>query len=201
MSTQAWVEKHGGDWSSIRILEIPQPAMVAAVQQGRIDGMSMQSPGSTIALASGAVRMLADPFEAVAPRFSIAAWFSSTSWVKANADAVARFGRAMTEASDYATAHPKEVLPLLADFSGVEPSVLENAARAPFIAGMRPSDFQPLVDIMVRDHILDHRLDATDLIAGSAAAEVIAECQTRPGARADRRGRRRSDMPRLAAIH
>lgn len=172
MSTQAWVEKHGGAWESIRILEIPQTAMVAAVEQGRIDGMSMQSPGSTIALASGKVRMLADPFESVGRRFSIAAWFGSTGWVKANPDVVQRFARAMAEASDYANGHPKEVLPLLAAFSGVEPEVLENAARATFRAPLRPTDFQPLVDIMLDYKIIDKRLDAAELIAPTALRRV-----------------------------
>ncbi len=168
MSTQAWVEKHGVDWSSVRILEIPQSAMVAGVEQGRIDGMSMQSPGSTIALASGKVRMLADPFESLAKRFSIAGWFAATNWVRANPDIVTRFARAMAEASAYSNAHPKDVLPLLAEFSGVETSVLENAARAPFIVALRASDFQPLVDVMVDDKIIDKRLDANDLIAPTA---------------------------------
>jgi len=170
MSTQAWVEKHGGTWESIRILEIPQTAMVAAVEQGRIDGMSMQSPGSTIALASGKVRMLADPFESVGTRFSIAAWFGATAWVRANPETVGRFARAMADASTYANAHPKEVLPLLAAFSGVEPDVLENAARAPFRAPLRVADFQPLVDIMLDYKIIDRRIDASDLIAPGVLA-------------------------------
>jgi NitT/TauT family transport system substrate-binding protein len=168
MSTQAWVEKHGGDWQSIRILEIPQPAMAAAIDQGRIDATSMQSPSSTIALATGKVRLLADPFEAVAKRFSIGPWFAGTSWVKSNPDIVQRFAQAMTEASAYANSHPKDVLPILADFSGVEPAVLENAARAPFIVPLGPADFQPLIDVMVTYKIIDKPLDANDLIAPSA---------------------------------
>lgn len=167
MSTQAWIEKHGGDWQSIHILEIPQAAMAAAVDQGRIDAMSMNSPGSTIALATGKVRLLADPLEAVAKRFSIAPWFAATSWVKSNPDVVQRFGQAMKEASAYANSHPKEMLPLLAEYSGVEPGVLENAARAPFVVAMSPADFQPLIDVMLGYKIIDKPLDARDLIASA----------------------------------
>jgi ABC-type nitrate/sulfonate/bicarbonate transport system substrate-binding protein len=168
MSTQAWVEKHGGDWQSIHILEIPQSAMAAAVEQGRIDGMSMGSPGSTIALASGKVRILADPFEAVAKRFSIAPWFAATAWVKANPDIVQRFDRAMSEASAYANSHPKEMLPLLAAYSGVDPEVIESAARAPFIVPLGPADFQPLIDVMLTYKVIDKTLDPNDLIAATA---------------------------------
>src|ERR1019366_9235665 len=70
-TTQAWVEQHGGDWASIKVLEIPQSAMVAAIDQGRIDAMTMQSPGATIALASGKVRILGRPYDSVAKRFLI----------------------------------------------------------------------------------------------------------------------------------
>jgi NitT/TauT family transport system substrate-binding protein len=168
MSSQAWVEKHGGDWQSIHILEIPQSAMAAAVEQGRIDGMSMGSPGSTIALASGKVRILADPFEAVARRFSIAPWFSTSAWVKANPDIVRRFGQAMAESSAYANTHPKDVLPLLAAYSGVEPEVIESAARAPFVVTMNPADFQPLIDVMLKYKVIDKTIDASELIAPNA---------------------------------
>lgn len=167
MSTQAWIEKHGGDWQSIHVLEIPQAAMAAAVDQGRIDAMSMNSPGATIALASGKVRLLADPLEAVAKRFSIAPWFAASGWVKANPDVVQRFVQSMKEASTYANGHPKDVLPLLAEYSGVEPGVLENAARAPFVVAMSPADFQPLIDVMLTYKIIDKPLDAHDLIAAT----------------------------------
>src|SRR6202034_958562 len=42
VATRAWVEQHGGDWSSIHVLEIPQEAMVPALDAGRIDAITLQ---------------------------------------------------------------------------------------------------------------------------------------------------------------
>jgi NitT/TauT family transport system substrate-binding protein len=142
--------------------------MVAALDQGRIDAMTMQSPGATIALASGKVRMLGKPYDAVAKRFSIAPWFSATSWAAQNPDIVRRFGQAVGEASRYANAHPQEMLPLLAAFSDVDPAVLAAAARAPFIERLDPADLQPIIDLEAKYKVIDKAFDAKDVIAPAA---------------------------------
>lgn len=164
-ATQAWVEQHGGAWSSVHVLEIPVDAMVAALEQGRIDAFTMQSPNATIAMESGAVRLLGNPYDAVAKRFSIAAWFTSTDWAAKNPEVVRRFVQAMGEASRYTNAHPQEIMPLLAAFSGVEPRVLEHAARAPFVDRIDPQDLQPVIDLEVQYKVIDKGFDAKDLIA------------------------------------
>lgn len=167
-TTQAWVEQHGGDWQSIKVLEIPQPAMVAAIQQGRIDAMTMQSPSATIALASGDLRLLGRPYDAVAKRFTIATWFSATSWAASNTDTLNRFNRAMAEASHYANAHPQEMLPIMADFSGVDAGVLEHAARTPFVDAPDVADIQPIIDLEYKYKIIDKTFSAKDVIAPAA---------------------------------
>lgn len=168
VSTQAWFDQHGGDWSSLHILELPQDAMVAALDQGRIDAMMMYSPNCTIAMATGKVRLLGRPYDAVARRFSISAWFAQKDWASRNADVVRRFGQAMAEASDYANKNPQEVLPLLAAFSGVDLAVLEHAARAPFVARVEVADLQPIIDIEVKYKVIENRFDAANLIAPDA---------------------------------
>jgi NitT/TauT family transport system substrate-binding protein len=164
-TTQAWIDQHGGDWQTIKVLEIPQPTMVAAIEQGRIDAMTMQSPSATIALASGNLRLLGRPYDAVAKRFTIATWFSATSWVASNAETINRFNQAMAEASHYANVHPQEMIPILAEFSDVEPSVLEHAARTPFVDRPDLADIQPIIDLEYKYKVIDKTFDAKDLIA------------------------------------
>jgi NitT/TauT family transport system substrate-binding protein len=168
VSTQAWFDQHGGDWSSVHVLELPQDAMVAALDQGRIDAMTMYSPNCTMAMATGKVRLLGRPYDAVARRFSIAAWFAQNDWASRNTDIVRRFGQAMAEASTYANSHPREVMPLLAGFSGIDLAVLEHAARAPFVARAAVTDLQPIVDIEVKYKVIEKRFDAADLIGPNA---------------------------------
>jgi NitT/TauT family transport system substrate-binding protein len=168
VATQAWVEQHGGDWSSIHVLEIPQPAMVAALDAGRIDAFTVQSPTTAIAMSSGKVRLLGRPYDAVARHFSIASWYGMSKWASENPQTLRAFEQAVGEASRYANTHWDEMLPIMASFSGVETSVLAAAARAPFTDHADPADFQPLIDLEVKYKVIDHGFDAKDFIAPSA---------------------------------
>jgi len=171
-ATEAWVEQHGGDWSSIKVLEIPQTAMVAALQAGRIDAMTMQSPNAGIALASGQVRLFGKPYDAVALKFNIAPWWGMASYAAKNPDVVSAFARAMAEASRYANAHPQEMLPLLAAYTGVEPAVLQAAARAPFGDHLDPADFQPVIDLEVKYKLIGKGFDAKEILAPAAMGRL-----------------------------
>jgi NitT/TauT family transport system substrate-binding protein len=168
VATQAWVEQHGGDWSSIRVLELPQEAMVAAIDAGRIDAMTLQSPSTAIAEASGKVRRFGRPYDAVGKQFSIAAWYGTSTWATANAPAVRAYEQAIGEASRYANAHWDAMLPLMAQFSGVDASVLGTAARAPFTDRADPANFQPIIDLEVKYKVIDKSFEAKDFIAPSA---------------------------------
>jgi NitT/TauT family transport system substrate-binding protein len=171
-ATQAWIEQHGGDWSSIKVLEIPQTAMVAALEAGRIDAMTLQSPNATVALETGKVRLFGKPYDAVAPMFMIAPWWGLAAYAAKNPDVVHRFAQAMAEASRYANAHPQEMLPLLSAYSGVDQSVLEHAARAPFGDHLDPAEFQPVIDLQVKYKIIDKGFDAKEILAPSAMGRL-----------------------------
>jgi NitT/TauT family transport system substrate-binding protein len=167
VATQAWVEQHGGDWSSIHVLEIPQEAMVAALDAGRIDAITLQSPSTAIALATGKVRLFGRPYDVVGRHFSIAAWYGTSKWATENPQTLRAYEQAVGEASRYANAHWDEMLPLMASFSGVETAVLATAARAPFTDHADPADFQPIIDLEVKYKVIDHGFDAKDFIAPS----------------------------------
>jgi NitT/TauT family transport system substrate-binding protein len=168
VSTQAWVEQHGGDWSSIHVLELPQPAMVAALTAGRIDAFTVQSPVTAIALSSGKVREFGRPYEAVARHFSIASWYGTSKWATENPQALQAYEQAIADASRYANSHWDAMLPLMAQFSGVEASVLAKAARAPFTDHADPADYQPIIDLEVKYKVIDKGFAAKDFIAPSA---------------------------------
>lgn len=168
VATQAWVDQHGGDWSSVRVLELPQDAMVAALDAGRIDAMTLQSPGTAIAESTGKVRRFGRTYDAVAKQFSIAAWYGTSKWAADNAPALHAYQQAIGEASRYANAHWDAMLPLMASFSGVEQSVLATAARAPFTDSADPANFQPIIDLEVKYKVIDKPFDAKEFIAPSA---------------------------------
>jgi NitT/TauT family transport system substrate-binding protein len=168
VTTQAWIEQHGGDFSTVKVLEVPQDAQIAALDAGRIDALTLQSPNTAIAMSSGKVRQIGRPYDAVGREFSIACWYGTKKWATDNPQTLRAYQQAIGDVSRYANDHWTEILPLMAQFSGVETSVLAQAGRAPFIDRIDPADFQAIIDLEVKYKVIDHGFDAKDLIAPSA---------------------------------
>ncbi len=165
VTSQAWVEQHGGDWSTVKVLELPQDTMVAAIDAGRIDAFTIQSPGTAIALSSGKLRTFGRPYDAVGRQFSIAAWYALSKWSTDNPQTARAFAQAVGESSRYANSHGPQIMPVMAQFAGVDTSVLEAAARAPFTDRADPPDFQAIIDLEVKYKVIDHGFDAKDFIS------------------------------------
>ena len=91
--------------ASFKVVEIPQLSQLAALEAGRIDGIALTNPAYTIAMSSGKVRSVANIHAAVAPRYLLAMWFSSTSWVERNRSAAERFARVIADAVGYVNGH------------------------------------------------------------------------------------------------
>src|SRR5215469_8126562 len=65
VGTYAWLEKTGGDWTSVKLVELPISAIFDAVVGGRVDAGGTIVPDSEAAHATGRVRSSAVAFGAV----------------------------------------------------------------------------------------------------------------------------------------
>ena len=107
----AWVEKNGGDPKSLKFVEVPFPVMADAVVQHRVDAAALTEPFLTF--GRGKVRGLGNMLDGVAQRFIILAFFSSDSWLKANAAAATTFATVIRQSAVWANAHPSESAQIL----------------------------------------------------------------------------------------
>lgn len=105
VAMRAWVDKNGGNSSSLRVLEVPSAAAVASLTAHRIDAMALSEPLLTMALATGKVRVLAKPQGAIAQRFQAQAFIATSEFVADHPEAMARFARAMHESAIYNNSH------------------------------------------------------------------------------------------------
>jgi NitT/TauT family transport system substrate-binding protein len=167
VAAEAWIDKTGGDSHAVKFIELSAAATVPALLDGRIDAAQLGTPALAIALKSGKVRVLASIFDAIAPRFANIAWFATIAYVNANAEIVRRFAEAIRTASAYANTHHAETLPLIAEYTKVEPSVLAGMTRITFAERLDPRDIQPLIDACARYGVIERRFDANELIRRS----------------------------------
>lgn len=168
LGTSALVDQAGGDSKSIHWLEMPQSAMLAALEQGHIDAAPLYGPYLPAALNSGRVRVICNPSDGVAKRFEDSAWYASTDWIAQNRDTVQRFARVIHDANVYVAGHPAETLPLLSEYGGLDPALLANIHRstqAPYIV---PSAIQPVIDTAARYGVIPKPFPAQELISDLA---------------------------------
>ena len=174
--SSAWIDKTGGDSSTVKFLELPGRAAADAIASGRIDAATLAQPTLQEAMATGKCRVVTDPFSAVAPRFISTAYACSVDYATKNAALVARFRSIVSDANAYANAHPGEMLPLIAKFSGIEQTVLATMPFTPIgtLAQLKtPAPWiQPLIDVCVKYKAIPHRFDAREMIDVAAMART-----------------------------
>jgi NitT/TauT family transport system substrate-binding protein len=169
----AWIDKNGGDSKSVHVVEVPASAGEPFLEQHRADAVVLNEPAASQAVATGKVRILALPYEAIGTGMT-AGFAAMEPFVEANRDAMLRFARAMHEASLYTNAHPADTVKLVAAYSGSTPEVVAKSIRFVDAEYLEPRYLQPLIDLCARYGLIDKAFPAT---------EVMAPVALKPGAR------------------
>lgn len=168
IATFAWLDQHGVDSSTMKYVEVPASAAVAAMEAGRISGSTIYEPNWTAAMATGKVRVLGYPYDAVAHHWSVAVLFSNTKGADEHRDAVGRFLRATADASAYLSAHESEGIPLSAQFSGIDVSLLAKMHHSERIVAIDPADIQPIIELAAKYKVIPKSFNAQDMICTCA---------------------------------
>lgn len=147
-STQAWLDGNGGDAKSVRFVEMNFAEMAPALAAGRIDVGHFAEP--FISDASKEARVLADSYDAVAPEFLIAAYFTTAAYAAANPQIVRQFTDAIAQTAVWANGHHPESGRLLASAAKLDPGAIAGMTRATYASRLLASDLQPNVDVAAR---------------------------------------------------
>lgn len=163
LSASTWIDKHGGDAKSVQFVEIPFPAMGAALQNKRADVIMPTEPFTTADERAGG-KNLGSVLGGVAPRFMILGWFATDAWLQSHADVAAKFATAIAKASAWANTHHAESAQMLARHTKVPLEVAQTMHRAIYGTELSPAMIQPVLDGGVKYGIVPHPLAASELI-------------------------------------
>jgi NitT/TauT family transport system substrate-binding protein len=167
-ATLAWVDQNGGDSKSMKVLEVPVQIALEALDAGRVDAFPVAAPYYDQDLATGQVRILAKPFDAIAKRFQAAAYVANKDYVSGNADTMDRFARAVHESILYTNAHLPETAALVASYSGVDAAIVARSVRAVDPEYVEARNLQPYIDFAAKYKLIPNGYGAQDLIAPTA---------------------------------
>jgi NitT/TauT family transport system substrate-binding protein len=163
----AWIDKAGGDSSTVRVVEVPASAGAAFLEQNRADAVTLNEPAASLALATGAVRVLAQPYDAIIGGLA-AGLVAMMPYIEANCDVMTRFAKAMHEASMWTNTHQAETIPMVAGYSGIDPEIIAKGARFTDADYVEPRYIQPLITLFAKYGLIDKTFPAQDIISSVA---------------------------------
>ncbi len=165
IAIKAWMDQHGGDWGSVKFLELPNSAVPQALDDGRIDAASIANPILSEALDSGKVQMIGRTFDAIGPTFIQACYFVTADFASKNRDIVQRFSKAIAESGAYCNSHQGATVQLLSDFTKVSPQTIAHMTRTTIGTTLDPRLVQPVIDSAAKYKAIASAFDAHDMIA------------------------------------
>ena len=160
--TSAWVDKNGGDSTTLKFIEIPFSQMNAALAAGRVDAAFIPEPILSNALAADG-RLLAAPLDAISSPLLIGAWFTTGDYAKAHPDIVRKFAAVMAETATWMNANP-----------GLSATIVQRNTKITFsdkthriLQGgkLDAQSLQPLIDSAARYGVLEKSFPAVQMVA------------------------------------
>lgn len=165
--SSAWIDQNGGDSRSVKFVELPMPLIGQAIASGRVDGALMVDPIMHDAVATGKVRIIGRPFDAIAKHFGITYYFCTRDYAAKNADVLVRFRRGIAQAATYTMAHQSEVVPLAMEYTGLSRTQVEDS---PVLigSGADPQMLQPVIDFAAKYKSIPNGFPARELFDPAA---------------------------------
>jgi NitT/TauT family transport system substrate-binding protein len=162
VATSAWIDRNGGDASTVKFIEVPFVQSEAYLVQHRVDAAFCSEP--FIEQAKATTRSLANTFSALGEGFLVTGFFAATPWAQANAPLVARFAAVIRSIAEWANKNPDRSAEILASLAKLDVSVVKNSVRSRFATTLTPAQLQPTIDASAKYKILDAAFPAQDLI-------------------------------------
>lgn len=143
-ATRAWIDKNGGNSGAVKYVELPFPAMNAAVVAHRVDAAYNIEPFLTAGEAD--LRILGRAAESVAPRYQATGWIATESWLQTHADVALRFATAIHRTAIWANAHHKESAEILLKYLKLDPGIVTHMHRVIYATALETRYVQPPID-------------------------------------------------------
>jgi NitT/TauT family transport system substrate-binding protein len=159
---RAWIDKNGGDSSTVSFIEMPFPAMSAALAQGHIAAALLAEPSATEFKSS--TRVLSKCFDGIAPNFMISAYIATTKWATAHPDLVQKFQQAIRETAAWANKNHDKTAEMLAKEAKISPDVVRAMNRSVYPERTDPAMIQPVIDVTAKYGALNATFPASEMI-------------------------------------
>lgn len=162
LMTSAWMDKNGGDSTTVKYIEVPFPQAEAVVTQGRADASLSVEPFITQSKTD--TRVFANTFGVLGDNYLITAYFAAEPWAQAHAALVARFAAVIRETADWANKNQAKSAEILAKYAKLDPELVKQTIRARYATTLTPAQLQPTIDTAAKYKFIDAGFPAREII-------------------------------------
>jgi NitT/TauT family transport system substrate-binding protein len=106
MATKGWVDDHGGDSTTLKLIEYPFAQIADALDAGRVDAGFLANPILQQAIDEKKVRVFAHAFDAIAAMFMVTGWLVTADYAAKNQATLQRFARQASSLARIASGMP-----------------------------------------------------------------------------------------------
>lgn len=159
---QLWIDKNGGDSTTVKFVEMTFPAIIESLGANRIDAAIVADP--FIAQAKANARILSNAYDAIGARYIIGCWFTTKQWAGAHQDLAARFAQVIAKTALWANAHKPQSGAILAKYAKMDPAVAASMLRVDYAQRFTVPDMQPVIDLAARYGGLPATFPADELV-------------------------------------
>ena len=163
LGVAAWLDKNGGDSTTVKFVEAPIPQMVPSLAAGRLDGALVAEPELDTVEHGSAARVLGPAYSGIAKTFLISAWVTSAQFAHDHPDVVRKFADVMAETARWANAHGADSGPILQKYTKV--AVTPTMARVQFAEAFNAGQIQPVLDAAVKYGLVKSPTTTATLLA------------------------------------
>jgi NitT/TauT family transport system substrate-binding protein len=168
LMAMAWVDKNGGSSTKIKFVEIPFPAMEAALVAGKVDAISVHEPFAAVAARKPETRVLSNPWGDVLAKFLIASWFASEKWIQKNKEITQAFVRAINRGVDAIHADKDGARSAMIKWAGLNPDMVSKIGLPLFEKAVSEKDVQVTMDLTYKYKMISRALKAREVISDLA---------------------------------
>lgn len=165
MATRAWMDQHGGNGNSLQSLGMNSSEQLNSLLGGRADLIVIKPPFLTVAMASGRVRALGKPLDAISTYFLLSCWIATADFIAKNPDVTKAFVAGLTESAHYTNRHEAETVDMVARFTKQDPNLIRRGVRTTIGERISLADVQRPLDFAYAHGVIDRHYDATAMLS------------------------------------
>lgn len=165
VSAQAWIDRNGGDYTSVRFIEMPFSLMPTALTAHHVDAAVIAEPALTVAKKDS--RVFANSYDGIGPNWMIGGCIASEDWIRTHPGVPHAFASAIHDAATWANKHHAETVPMVSAISKVPPDIVAASTRSTFAETMDLSLIQPVIDVAAKYGVLKSSFPAAELVYSS----------------------------------